>query len=110
MQGIIPILPERSADPDVHIASLVLQVRPELFTKIITQVQMLSECTCYSGTKQSVNERRDVLVVVIEVVEQGEINRVIAQLNDMNGVLNVNLVYHYCDSALSMSDEMEVSA
>ena len=74
----------------------------------------MTNCTCYSDKSEtdsgsSANKRDSALVVVIEVLDQSDINRVIGELNRLHGVLNVNLVYHYTDSAESMTDELEVS-
>ncbi len=117
MRGVIPILPETAASQDIHIASLVLQVRPKKRDRIEEQINSMANCTCYSDKADtaepasglSADKRDSVLVVVMEVLDQGDINRVINDLNTLDGVLNVNLVYHYADSAESMTDELEVS-
>ena len=110
MHRVIPIVQEPPPEPDVHVASLVLQIRPEFRKHIEQHIDSLAECTCYSDKHDGGVVRDNVLVVVMEVAAQGEINRVIATLNELRGVINVNLVYHYCDSAQSMTDEMEVAS
>ncbi|MEE9332667.1 MAG: chaperone NapD [Granulosicoccaceae bacterium] len=109
MHGVIPILAETPSKQDVHIASLVVQLRPESRGSIERQIKSMPHCTCYSDKAGVEDERDSVLVVVMEVSQQGDINRVIADLNQLVDVLNVNLVYHYCDSAQSMTDELEVA-
>ena len=109
MLGLIPIVPEATDNSDLHIASLIMQVRPELYSAIYEQVQLLHECTCYSDTKETGAERKEnIIVVVIEVTTQGAINTIVSKLNQLLGVLNVNLVYHYCDTKHSMKDELDV--
>lgn len=115
MSGVIPIIPEGAPAsgvtvPDVHVASLVVQVRPEARYVIEQQIERMPECTCYRDEPEGTPVRDSVLVVVMEVASSAEINSVITALNQLKGVLNVNLVYHYSDSAQSMTDEMEVSS
>ena len=94
--------PDVSATPsdDVHIASLIIYVRPEHRSDTLAFLNNIPSCTVYQ------EENRAALVVVLEVSDEKNINTTIDELNARTGILSVNLVYHHCDSAIALNQEI----
>jgi nitrate reductase NapD len=94
--------PDSRATPsdDIHIASLVIYVRPEHRLDTIAFLDNIPSCTIYQ------EENKAALVVVLEVCNEQNINTTIDDLNAREGILSVNLVYHHCDSATTLNQEI----
>ena len=72
----------------VHIASLVVLARPELFEAVKANLRLLR------GVELHQESPAGKLVVVLEMDEEREISKRISQINGLPGVLNAALVYH----------------
>ena len=72
----------------VHIASLVVLARPELFEAVKANLRLLR------GVELHQESPAGKLVVVLEMDEEREISERISQINGVPGVLNAALVYH----------------
>jgi len=72
----------------LHIASLVLLARPELFEAVKANLRLLK------GVELHQESPAGKLVVVLEMEEESEISQRISQINGLPGVLNAALVYH----------------
>jgi nitrate reductase NapD len=72
----------------VHIASLVVLARPELFEAVKANLRLLR------GVELHQESPAGKLVVVLEMDEEREISERISQINGLPGVLNAALVYH----------------
>ncbi|MDR6914012.1 nitrate reductase NapD [Pseudomonas sp. 3296] len=72
----------------LHIASLVVLARPELFEAVKANLRLLT------GVELHQESPAGKLVVVLEMEEESEISKRIDQINGLPGVLNAALVYH----------------
>ena len=72
----------------VHIASLVVLARPELFEAVKANLRLLR------GVELHQESPAGKLVVVLEMDEEREISERISQINGLPGVLNAALAYH----------------
>ncbi len=72
----------------VHIASLIVHVRPEFLAPVTRWIGDHSELELHLSSPQGK------LVVVMESQNHFDINTVIETMKDQRGVLNVALVYH----------------
>ncbi|MBF6038414.1 chaperone NapD [Pseudomonas sp. P154a] len=72
----------------LHIASLVVLARPELFEAVKANLRLLT------GVELHHESPVGKLVVVLEMEEESEISKRITQINGLPGVLNASLVYH----------------
>jgi nitrate reductase NapD len=75
-------------DKTLHIASLVVLARPELFEAVKANLRLLR------GVELHQESPAGKLVVVLEMDEEREISERISQINGLPGVLNAALVYH----------------
>ncbi|WP_367374687.1 chaperone NapD [Pseudomonas lini] len=72
----------------LHIVSLVVLARPELFEAVKANLRLLN------GVELHQESPAGKLVVVLEMEEESEISQCIGQINSLPGVLNASLVYH----------------
>jgi nitrate reductase NapD len=72
----------------LHIASLVVLARPELFEAVKANLRLLN------GVELHQESPAGKLVVVLEMEKESEISQRINQINNLPGVLNASLVYH----------------
>lgn len=84
----------------MHIASLVIYVRPDSRIETMEFLSLRPACTLYA------DESKAALVVVVEVDHESSINTLIDDLNARTGILSVNLVYHHIDSEHSLDQEI----
>jgi len=79
----------------LHIASLLVHARPELFEAVKANLHLLE------GVELHQQSPLGKLVVVLETVHEQQILERIDQINNLPGVLNAALVYH---EMLDLSD------
>ncbi|MDD1017127.1 MULTISPECIES: chaperone NapD [Pseudomonas] len=75
-------------DDSVHIASLVVLVRPELFEAVKANLCLLDNLELHQHSPAGK------LVVVLEANAEAQILQRIEQINNLPGVLNAALIYH----------------
>ncbi|KAA0980328.1 chaperone NapD [Pseudomonas sp. ANT_H12B] len=75
-------------DEALHIASLVVLARPELFDAVKANLRLLD------GLELHHESAAGKLVVVLEAVHESQILQRIEQINNFPGVLNAALIYH----------------
>ncbi|ARU87926.1 chaperone NapD [Pseudomonas sp. M30-35] len=75
-------------DESMHIASLLVHARPELFAAVKANLRLLP------GLELHQESPVGKLVVVIEAKDEQQILQRIDQINNIPGVLNAALVYH----------------
>jgi nitrate reductase NapD len=75
-------------DEALHIASLVVHARPELFDAVKANLRLLE------GVELHQESAAGKLVVVLEAVHENQILQRIDQINNLPGVLNAALIYH----------------
>ncbi|MGE8502191.1 MAG: chaperone NapD [Pseudomonas sp.] len=76
------------AEETVHIASLLIHIRPELLNAVKTNLRQLDGLELHQESPQGK------LVVVLETTHERHILDRIDQINNLPGVLNAALVYH----------------
>lgn len=76
------------AEETVHIASLLIHIRPELLDAVKTNLRQLDGLELHQESPQGK------LVVVLETEHERHILDRIDQINNLPGVLNAALVYH----------------
>lgn len=79
-------------DGEYHISSAIVQFKPELMCRVNKQIGEL-EGAEISATDQ---DKGKLVVVVESETERGMVS-VIDQIKDVDGVVNVSLVYHQVD-------------
>lgn len=72
----------------LHIASLLVHARPELFAQVKANLRLLSDLELHHESPLGK------LVVVIEAENESQILKRIDQISNLPGVLNAALVYH----------------
>ncbi|RWU19047.1 glutamate synthase [Pseudomonas alkylphenolica] len=75
-------------DNTLHIASLVVHARPELFDAVKANLRLLD------GLELHQESAAGKLVVVLEADHENQILQRIDQINNLPGVLNAALIYH----------------
>ncbi|MEG0858117.1 MAG: chaperone NapD [Pseudomonas sp.] len=75
-------------DETLHIASLVVLARPELFDAVKANLRLLD------GLELHQQSTAGKLVVVLEAKDENQILQRIDQINNLPGVLNAALIYH----------------
>ncbi|WP_420234638.1 chaperone NapD [Pseudomonas sp. ABY48] len=75
-------------DEALHIASLIVLARPELFDAVKANLRLLD------GLELHHESAAGKLVVVLEARHEDQILQRIEQINQLPGVLNAALVYH----------------
>lgn len=75
-------------DEALHIASLVVHARPELFDAVKANLRLLE------GVELHQESAAGKLVVVLETVHENQILQRIEQISNLPGVLNAALIYH----------------
>lgn len=72
----------------LHIASLVVLARPELFGAVKANLSLLDDVELHQQSPAGK------LVVVLEATHESQILQRIEQINNIPGVLNAALIYH----------------
>ncbi|KAA0009791.1 hypothetical protein F0A17_19980 [Billgrantia pellis] len=85
----------------VHISSLVVQLRPERIEEIGLY------CQAHDGVEVHATDPCGKMVVLLETAGQREIVAFIEGLQRAPGVLSVSLVYHHAESAEELDKERE---
>jgi nitrate reductase NapD len=82
-----------------HIASFIVTARPERIAAVIDAALTLpqTELAVHEGAK---------LVLVMEGERRGDIMDRVDALNDIDGVITVNLVYHHAEDKDSLEEEL----
>ena len=75
-------------DDTLHIASLVVLARPELFDAVTANLRLLDDLELHHESPAGK------LVVVLEAGDERRILQRIEQINAIPGVLNAALIYH----------------
>lgn len=75
-------------DDTLHIASLVVLARPELFDAVKANLRLLDDVELHHESAAGK------LVVVLEAAHESRILQRIEQINAIPGVLNAALIYH----------------
>lgn len=75
-------------DTALHIASVVVQVRPDAMTQIKNWVEV------FPGAETHLQDARGKLVVILEAETEQKILDLLDGLNAQAGVFNAALVYH----------------
>ncbi|AXM94463.1 chaperone NapD [Pseudomonas plecoglossicida] len=75
-------------DEPLHIASLLVHARPELFAAVKANLRLLP------GLELHQESPAGKLVVVLEAEHESQILKSIEQISNIPGVLNAALVYH----------------
>lgn len=75
-------------DETLHIASLVVLARPQLFEAVKANLRLLD------GLELHQESAAGKLVVVLETNDENQILQRIEQINNLPGVLNAALIYH----------------
>lgn len=75
-------------DDALHIASLVVLARPELFEAVKANLRLLEDIELHQESTAGK------LVVVLEARDEQQILQRIEQINNLPGVLNAALIYH----------------
>lgn len=84
-----------------HVASMVISSLPKHKSQLIALCRSLPDSTVYD------NANNPAFVLVVERARDAQLKEIISEINQMSGVLNVNLIYHHCETLLAMSEELE---
>ena len=94
-------LDQTDQKPTLHIASLIVHVRPQ---SIASVSQWFDRCP---GLEIHLGSEEGKLVVVLETRDHFEINGTIETIKDQPGVLNVVMVYHEELTLNDADDELQ---
>ena len=75
---------------EVHISSLIVQAMPDTVPAVAASVLAMPGLEIHAAADGK-------MVVVMETADEGEIVARISEINLLNGVMSVNLVYHQVD-------------
>jgi nitrate reductase NapD len=75
---------------EVHISSLIVQAMPDAMAAVSASVLAMPGLEIHAAAEGK-------MVVVLETADEGEIVARISEINLLNGVMSVNLVYHQVD-------------
>ena len=84
---------------ELHIASFVLQVRPEAIPMVDAAVMNvpIAEISAREGGR---------MILLVETTDSRELTSFVDSLRDIPGVLNVNLVYHHAEAKDLLTEEI----
>ena len=85
---------------EIHIASLIIHARPGAGEGVGKSLALLPAAEVFSG------ESPDKLVLVFEAASSASLYDTIEHINNLDGVLAVNLVYHHHESPSSLAEEV----
>ncbi|MFQ3789499.1 chaperone NapD [Halomonas sp. A29] len=88
-------------DDNVHISSLVAQVKPQSIDTIKAQ------CSAREGVEIPAVDPVGKLVVLLELPSQRHIVDFIDWLQEREGVISVSMVYHHVESRLALEQEVQ---
>jgi nitrate reductase NapD len=77
---------------EVHISSLIVQAMPDTMPAVTASISAMPGLEVHA-----VSEGK--MVVVLETADEGEIVARLSEINLLDGVMSVNLVYHQVDRA-----------
>ena len=84
-----------------HISSLVIHVRPECLDAVRSDVLKSP------GVEIHAVDEAGKIVLTLEADDMGAIQEFMNRLALLPGVLSSNLVYHHCEDAESLAEEIE---
>lgn len=85
----------------MHIASLAILARSERFSEVRSALATLP------GVEVPAADPAGKLVAVLETTDEAAILSAIQQIHAIPGVLSVNLVYHHCEDADALAQEID---
>jgi len=85
---------------EVHISSLIVQAMPDTMPAVAASVLAMPGLEIHAAADGK-------MVVVLETADEGEIVARISEINLLNGVMSVNLVYHQVDQAKEFDETGE---
>ncbi len=85
---------------DIHIVSLIVQVKPEYKDDFIKKASALPDSEYY--TDEGVCN----VVLVLELDSESELLCIIDEINSWQGVISTQLCYHHCESKDSLQEEI----
>jgi periplasmic nitrate reductase NapD len=88
---------------EVHISSLIVQAMPDTMPAVTASVSAMPGLEIHA-----VSEGK--MVVVLETADEGEIVARLSEINLLDGVMSVNLVYHQVDRAEESAETGEGEA
>ncbi len=71
-----------------HIASVIVQCKPEFLEELSTKIANTPFCEVHNSDKLGK------IIVVIETKTTHELSDIQCKINDLQGVYNVNMIYH----------------
>jgi nitrate reductase NapAB chaperone NapD len=74
-----------------HIASFALRFSPEKYTSVVKSIDLISSCEIAHC------DAHGYAILVFETPESAVISEAHSTLSQLDGVLNVNLVYHHME-------------
>ena len=86
---------------DIHIASLIIHVRPEYKTRVLSQANKLPQAECHS------NKEDNKFVLVFEAESDAVLSSSMDEINNWQGVMSVQLCYHHCEPKESLQEEIQ---
>ena len=86
---------------EVHISSLIIQVKPDFLVVTKSQIAAIPEVEIYGDCPEGK------IIVVLETQRQKFVTDIIARINDIEHVINTLLVYHQIEQ-LDQSCEDEL--
>jgi periplasmic nitrate reductase NapD len=75
---------------EVHISSLIVQAMPDTMAAVTASVSAMPGLEVHAVEAGK-------MVVVLETADEGEIVARLSEINLLDGVMSVNLVYHQVD-------------
>lgn len=94
--------PPDDADPDVHVAGLVVHATPESVPAVARAIRALS------GADIHATSRDGKLVVTLEGPHEGALADALVRIQTLDGVLAASLVYQHSERASAMNDEVDI--
>jgi nitrate reductase NapD len=85
---------------EVHICSLIVLVNPTLLACVRATL------TNIFGVEIHAEDAHGKLVVVLETDSERQISTTIDAINYITGVLNTTMVYHHCEPAAALQEEV----
>ena len=85
-----------------HIASLIVQAKPQLRELIAQQFNNIENLEVSTFTESGK------WILIVEAPHESVLMQQIERINNVNGVLSTNLVYHHCESLAAMLEEVRL--
>ena len=84
-----------------HISSLVIQCVPNTTTNVEKQLAQFSNLEINLAEHNTAR-----IIAVLETATAKQINQVIDQLQQLDGVISVAMVYHHCEPLQTLNEAM----